>query len=284
MLAVVVVDVGGADSLLHQIEFVFDAQVNVGVAGIEAVAVVEVGDAEEVVEALGAGEFVGDVFQQDFDAALAGEEVELFEGTEGGFEFAVVVLFAADADVLDGEGTGDLFGDFEGALDFVDRGDALDLLRFGDVDDGVGSGAAPDVVGVHGHVEGVELERGVAEPVAELVDLGGVAVVEVLAGAEDFDLGEARGVDFVEGHRGEAVLNEEVGGEGWGHCLISGHFAPAAAVSAAFEPFAVDADGFDDGDAADLFDGVAAGFEQSDGVGGKPAAWILSRVTVVRRC
>jgi hypothetical protein len=195
--AVVVVDVEGADARAHEFELGLDAAHEVGVAGVEAKAEVEVGLAEEEQQALGGGEGVGDVFEEDFDAAVGGEETQFIETGEGVFEFALVEVVDGGAEVLDEETEGDEFGDFEGALDFVAGGDAAGLVEIGDVDDGAGAGAAPDVVVVHGGVEGVEAHAGVGEPMFELVDLGFVVVVEVLAGAEDFNGGDAGVEEFV---------------------------------------------------------------------------------------
>ena len=59
-------------------------------------------------------------------------------------------------------------GDFERALDLVHHLQPRALHRLGDGDDGVRSGAAPDLVVVHGRVQRVQLQLGIAEPVARV--------------------------------------------------------------------------------------------------------------------
>src|SRR5450759_180411 len=71
VLAVVVVHVGGADALLHQLEFVRYARAHVGVARIEHVVHADVGQFLELDQLFGAGEFVGNVLQQNLHAAPA---------------------------------------------------------------------------------------------------------------------------------------------------------------------------------------------------------------------
>ena len=73
-LAVVVVNVSGADPLLHEVERRLDALVHVGVAGVEDVVQAEVRQLLELQQPLGARQLVGDVLQQDLDAALPRED------------------------------------------------------------------------------------------------------------------------------------------------------------------------------------------------------------------
>jgi hypothetical protein len=89
-------------------------------------------------------------------------------------------FLAVDAEVLDEIAERDHFGDFDGALDFIHPFDALGLDLRSVMLMWCRAGAAPVLVGVHGRMEGVELEFGIAKPVAEFGDLGFVAVVEML--------------------------------------------------------------------------------------------------------
>ena len=65
------------------------------------------------------------------------------------------------------------------------------LHRLGDGDDGVRPGAAPDLVVVHRRMQRVQLQLGIAEPVAEFGDLRLVAIVQMLARAEDLYRGNS---------------------------------------------------------------------------------------------
>jgi len=56
--------------------------------------------------------------------------------------------------------------------------------------------------------------------VAKLADLGAVAVIEVLAGAENFDQRDAGVPDTVEPDGGEAVSDEEMSGERVKHPVL----------------------------------------------------------------
>ena len=132
---------------------------------------------------------------------------------EGRVDLAHVELLAADAHVLDQVPERNHLGDFEGALDLVHHLQALALHRLGDGDDGVRAGAAPDLVVVHGRVQRVQLQLGIAEPVAEFGDLRLVAIVQVLARAENLDRGNAGLLDSAEQRRRQPVIDEQVRGE-----------------------------------------------------------------------
>ena len=114
------------------------------------------------------------------------------------------------------------FGDLDGALDFVDPLDAVGLRVIGDVDVGVRTGATPVFVGIHGRMQGVEFEFGIAEPVAEFGDLGGVAPVEMLFGAEYFNGGDVGALHAKpRPGGGQPVIDDDVRGEGAIHFLLS---------------------------------------------------------------
>jgi hypothetical protein len=82
--AVVIVYVRGANTWLHDLEFIFDARAEMGVAGIENVIQIHMGEAVEEFQTLGTGKFVGRVFEQNFNATLARKNAELFERGESG--------------------------------------------------------------------------------------------------------------------------------------------------------------------------------------------------------
>ena len=88
-------------------------------------------------------------------------------------------------------------GDLEGALDLVHHlAAACAFTGSVMVIDGVRPGAAPDLVVVHGRVQRVQLQLGIAEPVAEFGDLRLVAIVQVLARAEDLHRGDSGLLDL----------------------------------------------------------------------------------------
>ncbi len=78
----------------------------------------------------------------------------------------------------------------------------------------VGSGFAPVFIRVHGRVERIQLQIGIAKPVAELSDLRGVAPVEMLLRAENFDRLDARAFDAAEPGSGQAMIDDDVRGKG----------------------------------------------------------------------
>ena len=128
VLAVVIVHVGGAYALLHQVELALHPAGDVGVTGIEDIAQAHVREFLELQQALGGGKFVGNILQQDLHAASAGEEVELFQRAEGGIELAHIELLAAHAHVLDQVAEGNGLGDFDRPLDLVHHLQAHCLL------------------------------------------------------------------------------------------------------------------------------------------------------------
>ena len=211
LLAVVIVDVRGTDAFLHNVEGGFHAFAHLRVARIEGVVQAHVGELLELPQPMGARKFVGNILQQNLDADLAGEDAQLFQGRKGGVELVHIELFAAHAYVLDQVAEWDDLRDFEGALDFIHHEQALGLHGLGDGHHGVGSRAAPDFVRVHGRMERVQAQVGIAEPVAQLGHLRLVAIVQVLAGAKDLHLRHARLLDAGEGGRGEAMIHEHVG-------------------------------------------------------------------------
>ena len=195
----------------------------VGVAYVEADAdAVEVADAEDFEDVLGRGDFVLQVFDEDADAEGVGEGFEVLDGGEGVFEGAGVPGVALLAEVEDAGVDGNLLGGFEGALDLVHGGDAVGFFGVDEIDvrgDVAGPLAASAVAEVEGLVERGG-DAGGAEPGGDVADGGAVAVVEVVAGGEDLDSLGAGFVEGVEQAGVEALLEEDVGGEGGLHHLL----------------------------------------------------------------
>ena len=59
----------------------------------------------------------------------------------------------------------------------------------------------------------MELQLRIAKPVAEFGDLRAVAIIQMLAGAEDLHQRNARVPDPLEPDRGQAVVDEQMSGE-----------------------------------------------------------------------
>jgi hypothetical protein len=117
---------------------------------------------------------------------------------------------------------GDLLGGLEGALDLVHGGDAVGLFGIDEIDVG-GDVAGPLPASPVAEVEGLMEcggDAGVAEPGGDVSDGGAVAVVEVVAGGEDFDSLCAGFVEGVEQAGVQALLKEDVGGEAGLHHLL----------------------------------------------------------------
>ena len=217
--AVVVVDVEFDEGFAEVLEGFGHAVLggDVGVTGVEAEADVgEVADAHDFGEVLGGGYVVGEVFEEELDAERAGEGFEVLDGGEGVVEGAVVPGVVGEAEVEDAVAEGDVFGGFEGALDFVLGVDARGLGGADEVEGGSDVGA-PNGVWIERHVEGGADVVGV-EPVGELEDGGAVGVVEVMARGEDLDVFGAGGGEGVEHGRVEAAREEDVGGDSDLHC------------------------------------------------------------------
>ena len=199
--------------LFHQVEFVLHARADVGVARIEHVVHAHVGQFLEHDQLLGARKLVGNVLQQNLHAAPAGEQVEFLERAPGGVELAHVELFAAHADVLDQVLERNRFGNLQGPLDLVHHVQPRALHRLGDGDHGVRSGTAPDLVVVHRRVQRVQLQIGIAEPVAQFGDLRLIAIIQVLARAENLYRGDSGVLNFSEQRGCQPVIDEQMRGQ-----------------------------------------------------------------------
>ena len=165
---------------------------DVGMADIEDVVQIQVRHSIEQLQALGGGEFVRSIFQQDFHSALAGETRQFFERREGRFDRVLGEFLTADAEVLDQIAERNDLGDFEGALDFVHPADAFALLRSVMLMCVCGPERPQIFVGVHRRMQRVQLQSESRNqwPSSAICDL--VAVVQMLRGAEDLDGGDAR--------------------------------------------------------------------------------------------
>src|SRR5579863_10360427 len=212
-LTVVVMHVRRADAVFHDFERRSHALAEIGVADIKDESEVQVRRLKEVPQTLGARKPVRNVLEQNFDAALAGENTQLLERRERGIEFTVAVLLAQHADVLDQIAVRDGLRDFERALDFVHHLETLTLHRLSNGDDGVRPRASPDFVGVHRRMQRVELQLGFTEPVAQLGDLGAIPAVQVLTRAEDLDLRNTGLPHVLEPGDAKTVVHEQVRGE-----------------------------------------------------------------------
>ncbi len=192
-------------------------------ADVEADAdAVEVTDAEDFEDVLGAGDVVLKVFDEDADAEGVGEGLEVLDGGEGVFEGAGVPRVALLAEMEDAGVDGNLLGGFEGALDLVHGDDAMGFVRVDEID------VRGDVAGPLPASAVAEKERlvecggdaGRAEPGGDVADGGAVAVVEVVAQGEELDRLGAGFVEGVEQAGVEALLEEDVSGEGGLHHLL----------------------------------------------------------------
>ena len=147
-----------------------------------------------------------------FPAALprraGGRTADFLERGERRVHLALVVLLADDAEVLDQVAKRNDSAISSARLissttcrrfDFT--GSVMLMMR-------VRTGASPDVVVVHRRVQRVQLQLGIAEPVAQFGDLRPVVIIQVLAGAENLDQRNARVPDPVQPDRGEAMIHE----------------------------------------------------------------------------
>src|SRR5579875_3040521 len=210
LLSLVVVEVGGADPGAQLGQLGADAIAEMGVSYIEADAdVLEMADGEDFDEVGGTRDLALEILDQDFDAEGIGEGAQMLEGGDGMLETALAPAIVALAEVEDEEAEGDLFGDFEGALDLVHGIDAPALFGMDDIDGG-GAAAAHLLIGKHGAVHGEGVDRIGAEPFRQLADMGAAGVVEVLAGGEDLHALGAGASESVKKTRMEAMLEKNV--------------------------------------------------------------------------
>ncbi len=159
---------------------------------------------------------------QDADAERVGEGFEVLDGGEGVLEGAAVPGIVLLAEVEDAGVDGDLLGGFESALYFIHGGDAVGFFGIDEIDircDVARPLPASPVGEIDGLVERGE-DAGVAEPGGDVADGGAVAVVEVVAGGEDFDSLGAGVMESVEQAGVQALLKEDVGGDGGLHHLL----------------------------------------------------------------
>ena len=98
----------------------FDAFGHVGVAGVEDEVELEVSSSSNWRRRSAVESSLGIFSSRISDAALAGEDAELFEGGECGVDLMHAELFVGPAHVLDQVLEGNRLGDFEGALDLVE--------------------------------------------------------------------------------------------------------------------------------------------------------------------
>ena len=206
-LAVVVVHVGGADALLHQLE-VRAPRPRRMLAWPVSKHVVEAarGSAPRTCSRRSALERSLGIFSSRISTPrCAGEEVELFERARRPRRTcACRTLRRPRRCAGSGTGTGMVSAISSARLISSTMCRRARLHRFGDGDDGVRPGAAPDLVVVHGRVQRVQLQIGIAEPVAQFGDLRLIAIIQVLARAEDLHRGDPGLLDFAEQRRWSA--------------------------------------------------------------------------------
>src|SRR5450432_2932187 len=111
----------------------------------------------------------------------------MLDGGHGGFEFVFVERFVAHADVLNQKAKWNVFGEFDGAFDFVHGFDAASAVDGRDVQRW-SAGASPLVIGVERRVDRVERHAAGTEPIGDFLHmLFAIGVVKMLAGGENFD-------------------------------------------------------------------------------------------------
>jgi sugar phosphate isomerase/epimerase len=84
--AIVVVQMSGANVLLHGFEFGFDPPAHVRVANVEAIVQVQMRLRPEQVQPLRRGELIRRIFEQHFDTALRREDPDFIQRRERGIE------------------------------------------------------------------------------------------------------------------------------------------------------------------------------------------------------
>jgi hypothetical protein len=223
--AVIVMEVNLGDAGLEDLECLVDAYVFFGVrqvcvAYVEAYAyAVEVAGTEDFENVFGSGDFVLEIFNEDANAEGMGEGLEMLDGSEGVFEGAGVPGIVFLTEVKDAGVDGDLLGGFEGALDLVHGGDALGFFGVDEINVW-GDVARPLAAAAVGKVDGLVEGGGyacVSEPGGDVADGGAVAVVEVMAGGKELDGLCAGLVEGIEQAGVQALLEEDVGGDGGSH-------------------------------------------------------------------
>ena len=126
-------------------------------------------------------EFVLDVFEQELDVERGSEGFEVLDGSEReveGLGGPAVVLLTE----MKGAGPeGDLFGSFQGALDFIHGEDALRFVTRNEIEGGLCVAGPLKLFGLSEdrHVHG-GLDRVGAEPVGEFPHGVAVRVVKVV--------------------------------------------------------------------------------------------------------
>lgn len=209
--ALIVVQVQLGDTELKELGGYADAAAaEVGVAEVERNAyVLKVAYTKDFEQMLGSGDFILQVFKQDFDAERLGEGFEVLDCGEGIFEGAGVPRLVLEAEVERNGAEGDLLGRFDGALDLVHGIDAAGLFGVDEVERR-GDVAAPLGVGVEGLVErGTDVIR--AKPVGDVANHRAVGIIEVVAGSEDFDDLSAAFVHGIKQTVIQPLLEKDVG-------------------------------------------------------------------------
>lgn len=209
-LSIVIVDVRRADAWFQHPVGGLDTFVHVGVSDVETYIQVHVGQVEERQQPLGAGEFVGCVFEQKFHAPLLGEDRQVFQGRKCGIHLAFIKLLLSYTEVLDEVLERHGFGDLDGALDLVTHLETDALYGLGNRNHRMWTGTSPHVVRIHRRVQRVNFQFAILEPVPQLANLSAVPVIEVLPSAKNLHLGNAGVPDAVQPYGGQAVIDEKM--------------------------------------------------------------------------
>ncbi len=135
----------------------------------------------------------------------------MFEGAEGSVALAGVVGFARAAHVKNHSRKREILGDIDGALQFVHGFDAADALDFAD-GKGLAALAGGAEVAAGGGVDRGEGQAEIGQDHSHRLGFGFSGVIEMGAGAENFDAGKAGSGDLAEEFAGELAGNEKVGG------------------------------------------------------------------------
>jgi hypothetical protein len=119
---------------------------------------------------------------------------------------------AAVAEMLDQVFAGNLFGDFEGTLDFVNGVEAADTLGVG-YGKGNATFTARGQVALGGGVKRVQGDFVFAQSIGEFADGLGIAVIEMVGSAKNFDRGETGRRNLAEKCIVKLLIQEPVGGK-----------------------------------------------------------------------
>src|SRR5947207_15719278 len=124
----------GADLILHDLEALAHTLPEMGMADIEAEPyVLEMRCADDLLQAVGSGDLVGNVLYQHGDPDRLGKNAEVLERGDRIFHLAWLPLLFRYAEVLDQEPERRLLSKLNGALNFIHCRHAFSLVIVDDV-------------------------------------------------------------------------------------------------------------------------------------------------------